>query len=330
VVLIGAVDTAVVIAGISAAVSLIVAAISYRTSMRLATLEDERAERSARRDYEYEARKRLYEECEPLLFQAVDSATTARSRVLSLARTARNGDLQPDGAGWLDAPGYYFQSTAYLLLAPVTTFRLLQQRLTVIDLNLDPRLRTQYEVLKLLFLSFNSDFDLAKCGKVLPYEPDKTDPEETDREGLLEKDPGRFARQGLYRGILDVVVESLIVENRCLTFGEFLREWDRRQSPLHGVRGELLYLFGGFHPARKPVLWRVLVTQYLLYTVLLRDEPLEAPVHAELEELDWRGEGSDVADDDVREPLVAAGAFVEKKLAEVAARVPATAAGTTP
>jgi hypothetical protein len=325
-VLIGAIDTAVVIALISAAVSLVVAVVAQvgnrRTSMRLAEIEEERAERSARRDYEYEARKRLYEECEPLLFQAVEFATTARSRVLSLARSARNGDLRADGSGWLSDPGYYFKSSAYLLLAPVTMFRLLQQRLTVVDLSLDERLRTQYEVLKLLFLSFNADFDLARCEQPLPYEPDETDPGEPNGEALLAESPQRYARQGLYRGILDVVVESMIVDSRCLTFGEFLREWDRARSPLHGSRGELLYLLGGFHPARKPVLWRVLVAQYLLYTVLLRDEPLDAPLEGvAVEAFDWRAPGDGAGDDEVREPLTAADAYVSQKLDEVVARL---------
>jgi hypothetical protein len=333
VVLIGAIDTAVVVALISAGVSLVVAVLAQlgnrRTSIRLAELEEERAERSARRDYEYEARKRLYEECEPLLFQAVELATTARSRVLSLARTARNGDLGPDGSGWLSGPGYYFKSTAYQLFAPVSIFRLLQQRLTGVDLSLDQRLRTQYEVLKLLFLSFNADFDLARCAPVLPYEPDKTDPDERGRETLLAADPARYARQGLYRGILDVVVESMIVDGRSLTFGEFLRAWDQRGSALHGSRGELLYLLAEFHPARKPVLWRVLIAQHLLYTALLRDEPIDAPLSSSLEDLDWRPAGDAHDDDAVREPVRAAEDYVRKRLAEVAARLPATADGTS-
>jgi biopolymer transport protein ExbB/TolQ len=43
--------------------------------LRLASeLEEQRAVRDARRDYEYEARKRLYAECEPLLFEAAELA----------------------------------------------------------------------------------------------------------------------------------------------------------------------------------------------------------------------------------------------------------------
>jgi hypothetical protein len=333
-VVLAAIETGVWIALIGAATSLATAILaqvsSRRTSARVAKLEEERAERDARRDYEYEARKRLYEECEPLLFQALELASTAQSRVISIARTARSGHLRPDGSGWLAGDGYYLKSTTYLLLAPVTSFRLLQGRLTGIDLGLDPRLRTQYELLKLLFLSFNADFDLARCApRALPYEPDSTDPGAPGRGRLLAQDPARYARQGLYRGILDVTVEALIAGEedppRCLTVGEFLRDWEAKESALYGLRGELQALIGGFHPARKPVLWRVLVSQHLLTTLLLRDRPLDdAPLpELELAPFDWR-HGEDIADDDVREPLRAAHGFVAAKLEDVRSRLGVT------
>jgi hypothetical protein len=326
-----AIETGVVVALIGAAASLTAAIVAQvgnrRNAGRLKELEDERAERDARRDYEYEARKRLYEECEPLLFQALELATTAQSRVLSLARTARRGQLAADGSGWLAGEGYYLQSTTYLLLAPLTSFRLLQSRVTGVDLGLDPRLRTQYELLKLLFLSLNADFDLAQTPpRALPYDPDRTDPGARDREHLLGSDPARYARQGLYRGVLDIVVEALIADEedppRCLSFGEFLRDWERRDSALFQARGELLALIGGFHPARKPVLWRVLVTQHLLYTLLLRDRPLGEAVlsQPELGPFDWRHQ-DEVDDETVREPLLAACHYVDGKLAGLRQRL---------
>src|SRR4051812_6468842 len=72
-----------------------------KTSERLQKLDNElqleREESRARRDYDYEALKRLYAECEPLLFQAFELARDARSRIASLARSAREADLRPDG-----------------------------------------------------------------------------------------------------------------------------------------------------------------------------------------------------------------------------------------
>jgi Flp pilus assembly protein TadB len=65
-----------------------------------AQLEDQNAERNARRDYEYEARKRVYQEVEPILFQLAELAEGGLHRIYSLARTARHGDLAPQRRGW--------------------------------------------------------------------------------------------------------------------------------------------------------------------------------------------------------------------------------------
>ncbi len=248
--------------------------------------------------------------------------------------------MLPDGRGWLAGEGYYFLSTTYMLLAPATTFRLLQRRLTDIDLSLEPTMRNHYELLKLVFLSFNEDFDIARQAPKLPYEPDKTDQGEPDRARLLAEAPARYARQGLYRGVLDIVVEALIVEDgggqRVMSFGEFLREWGRPDSKLDAVHPILRDLILGFHPERKPVLWRVLLVQHMLYTVLLRDEPLSHPLPPpsaeDLPAFDWRRAGEDAASDEaVRAPVFAAHAYVSAKLADVAARTQApTAPRTSP
>ena len=197
-----------------------------------------------------------------------------------LARTASRGDLRADGSGWLDGRGYYFTSTAYQLLAPLYILPAAAAPAHRRRPGPRRRLREHYELLKLLFLSFNSDFELAACHVPLEYNPDTKDRDELRRDELLMSSPQIYHRQGLYRGILDVVVESLIVDGsqmdvaRCRSYGEFLREWEREGSEVHAVRGELQALLQGFDPSRKPVLWHVLVTQYLLYSALRQDPPL--------------------------------------------------------
>ncbi len=84
---------------IAAGASLLIALFSTRTTLRtqknLAHLNDQlqeqHAERNARRDYEYEAKKRLYTECEPIVFEAMELADNFRLRVISIARGARQG-----------------------------------------------------------------------------------------------------------------------------------------------------------------------------------------------------------------------------------------------
>ena len=115
---------ATLVAGLLAAIGTLVAVMvssrdTHRTNARVAELEGEKharemekAERDAeiarektvddaREEYVKKARMRLYAECEPLLFQFFELAEDASRRVRSLARTSKQGDLKPDGSGWL-------------------------------------------------------------------------------------------------------------------------------------------------------------------------------------------------------------------------------------
>jgi hypothetical protein len=297
-----------------------------------ARLAEERAARDARRDYEFEARKRLYAECEPLLFQALELAEEARRRVESLARSARGGYLQPDGSGWLERPGYFYKSTAYMLLAPITSYKILQRRLTTVDLGLEPRLRTQYELLKLIFLSFTRDFDLAGQDPKLPYTPDEADPGEPGRHELLRDNPQVFWRQGLYRGIVDMIGEALVVSDeangagpgsRAKSLGEFWVELPEAKSSLGRLAGEIEALLQGFHPVRKPVLWRVLVAQHRLYDVFLATKrsqtgslELGVPPEESFAALEWRHDAREASDEEVRTPILVADAYVREVVAK--------------
>src|SRR5438552_88350 len=66
-----------------------------------ADIVDKQAEKNARRDYLYEARKRLYQEYEPLLFQLVEFSRNALDRIYGLARTAKQSNL--GSHGWLSS-----------------------------------------------------------------------------------------------------------------------------------------------------------------------------------------------------------------------------------
>ena len=122
-----------------------------------------------------------------------------------------------------------------------------------------------------------------------------------------------------------------------MTFGEFQREWNKvRDDRAYTVRKTLdritrptkepsamtqifdstVELFKGFHPARKPVLWRVLIAQYLLYRALLSGEPKVAPLTPEeVEMLDWRVDKKGCGD--FLEPLTIAEEFVTHELTKL-------------
>lgn len=354
-----AASPSIVAAIITALASLLVAVatavFSRRQSVALKKLEAAQAESNARIAYNYEARKRLYAVCEPLLFQAMEQAEDACSRICSLAKAARKGQLRADGTGWLtQSDRYYFKSTVYSLLAPITTFSILQRRLTTIDLGLDASVRAKYEMLKLVFFSFSKDWELAECGgdgSRLEYDRNKTDLGEPGRKELLRDSPQQHAPQGLYRGMIYVVAEALISKTgesvkasdaavaaeRCMTFGEFQREWDRAETerssavtwapdrrPLQSsttssmvpVFDSLVDLLAEFHPQRKPVLWRVLLSQYLLYRALPGGEPSLTPLtEEEIECFDWRVDAADAGD--FRGPLSIAEGFVGEELASL-------------
>jgi hypothetical protein len=292
---------------------------------RTSVLEDRVDE--ARRDYIYEARKRLYEECEPLLFQTIELVETARDRIVSLARSSRSGSIRADGSGWLAQRGYYFTSSVFHLFGPMTSFKLVQRRLTAVDLRIEPKIREQYELLKVLFLSFTRDFDLAWREPALQYDPDRADPGSPERERLLRDRPDVYSRQGLYRGTMDIVVEALIRTDgrstngkggdveRCTTLGEFLTEFFEPESPTSAIRTELDELFLGFHPGSRPVLWRVLVAQLLLYDAFLG-------VESDPAELERLLDCGDEATEESSTTLTAARAFVEPELARIKGLVP--------
>jgi hypothetical protein len=64
-------------------------------------LSDENDAAKARRDYEYEARKRLYAELYPLAFQLREVALHAHNRVTNLALATRGGWLAPGPDNWM-------------------------------------------------------------------------------------------------------------------------------------------------------------------------------------------------------------------------------------
>lgn len=343
-------SAAVVAALVSGSASIVVALVTRRKDIDVAKinqaieagkiqlsseLAQKAAAENARRAYEFEARKRLYAECEPLLFQSLDLIRRARRRVESLARSAGSGDLQVDGEGWLAHEGYYFQSTVYFLLAPLTSYRILQRRITAIDLRLEPGLQIQYEILRLIFETFQSDFDLADVDHS-QYKPDRADVGEPDWEALRRDQPAIYGRQGFYAGTLDTAVERLITTSepaRCKSFGEFCSDLDGTDAATAEFKSTVTEVFGGFHPRRKPILWRVLLTEVALYDAFIElqrstgnhefrlGEATRAFPSAENARLfDWLKSPPGEVDPEVRKPMEIAVLYLASKTGDLAER----------
>lgn len=289
-----------------------------------AELDEQKAEKDARRDYVYEARKRLYQECEPLLFQLYEMSIGGMKRIRSLARTARDGDLGPLKTSWLSNEEYYTLSTIYMLMSPLTIFKLIQQRLTLVDLTVDPHIKAQYLLAKNLYLSFTADFKLARQSPFLEYNPHLTE--------RRDESPAVYWRQGLAVGRLDKAVSALLLcesnnTYRCMSFGEFETAYRNPELLVSQNFKEVTEIFLNFHPKSRPVLWRILITQLHLYKAIarvsesndykLQGEPflLEHISEEDRKEFDWREKGDEVRDDEVLvEPFAVAESYLTEKL----------------
>jgi len=318
-------------AGASLVLSCVTAYFSYRAKIKESELSDLNAEKKARRDYEYDARKRLYSECEPLLFELYQLSLGGMKRVGSLARTAREGNLTNDLNSWLSDDGYYMLSTIYKLFAPLALVKIIQRRITLVDLSLDSRIKRQYLLANNLYQTFSSDFKLASLPPPIPYDPDSRS---ADYAQKVQEKPHIYKRQGLPVGLLDNVVDALIVSDktspaRCLSFGEFETKYQNKASDVHKTFASVVGLFLNFHPATRPVLWRILITQLHLNKAILAEseldfEPhnaphalLKIPTKDRLGRYDWRSKDSTVSDSDLEQPFDVAEKFLNKRLGKM-------------
>lgn len=133
---------------IIAAIASVVAAINQT---KLKGLEEWKAEQDARREYEYEARKRLYRELEPLIFLLVEHSENAYNHIRELANMARSGNLSINLSTTDSKDNYYLKATIYKLILPMAVFRLMQRSLTLYDLQLEDYFRIQYILAKFLY-----------------------------------------------------------------------------------------------------------------------------------------------------------------------------------
>jgi hypothetical protein len=289
-------------------------------------LEIRKIEKDARLDYEYESRKRLYQDFEPLLFLLIECSDSAQFRIQELAKYAKMGKLNENN-GWLSYPSYFMISTIYKLLLPISIFKLIQQQLTQYDLELIPLFKVQYLLTKALYLTFASDFDLAQSNPKFDYDPDFNSKLEN-----IDKYPGKFKKQGIYINELEIILESLIVKDpightRLMSFGEFKKRFFQTSISKEMIvlepYNEIICLFQNFHPKTRPVLWRILLSQYYIYKAIkfsreIKPENIEnfkVIKHLPLQErklFDWR-ESNEANDIDVLiNPFDAIELYLEK------------------
>jgi hypothetical protein len=251
------VDVAVIAAAASVGGAIVSAALA-------ASFGERRAEKDARRSYEYEARKRLYETYEPLRVRLLDCKDSAMRQLVALT-----GPLSDERATQSSAL-YRVNATAYFLLAPLVVARMVERRLNLVDLGLDKEIHIEYVLAKAIYCSLAEDAYLAGLPPALSYSPYVD-----DWLAKRETCPEQYRRQGMPVGRLDTILDTLHVAqsddgDTLMSFGEYERSlYDLDPTDVSSGCGAARDLFIDFDPATRPVLWRILVVQAMLYWCLL-------------------------------------------------------------
>jgi hypothetical protein len=191
---------------------------------------------------------------EPLLFQLYEAASFGSNRIRNMARASRDGELE----GWMLDEGYYFRSTIHSLLVPTGMVHILRQRLTFLDLSLEAGISRQYELGKALNRSFSRDHEFAAREPAIDYHPnDNANPD---------------FRQGVFAGNLMRAVARVVTgdkgQERVKTFAELNSEWDKSDSGAREDLEPVMQVFRGFTPEKRPILWRILIAQLLVYRAI--------------------------------------------------------------
>jgi hypothetical protein len=230
---------------------------------RLEALEKQQREDDAWRTYTFDARTRLYKELGPLLFSLVEACDELQWRVRGIAGRAAEGP--DDGDDRRFKPGSdYMLSTLYRLMAPVAITRLVQDRLTLVDLAVDPAVDRIYSLAKLMRRTWNAGPDLARW-RGLPYRPvhDGRTPE--------------TAKQHVNLRAVDRLAEQLVPASQragdgtLLRYSSFLENYQGDGAADRPAAEPFERLFDRFHPDRRPVLWQLLCTEALLAASIVRN-----------------------------------------------------------
>ena len=116
------------------------------------------AEDQAYIEYRYHALKKLYEKCDPAIFQLIEFSKGGLVAILKLAENSRMGmpDKIPD-------TGKFMRETVYRLFAPLAAFKIMQSQLTLVDINLNPGRHFQYNIGNILYNSLSEHVEIANC-----------------------------------------------------------------------------------------------------------------------------------------------------------------------
>ena len=195
-----------------------------------------------------------------LLFQLIEASETALGHIKGIVSRGE----PTNGQAFREQ--YSLKTTAYYLLLPCAVFKMIRKRLTLVDLQVDPMIYTQYILAKSVYLSYTDDFKLAGSEPYKPYV--------NDWRKKREENPQVYRRQGFPLGRLDNALDALINHEETgdsfISFGEFEEKFDSvMENDVNSSLGTARDVFFEFRPHTRPVLLRILIVQALLYRCIL-------------------------------------------------------------
>lgn len=281
-----AIGAATLAAIVSLTSTLYVTRATRRTNAQIEVLKSNLARDSAdeqsRREYEYAARKRIYEQCEPLILKLAISCEMAADRITELADPRRWTELRATrdiNSYWMLSRSSEVIASARALLEPLAYYTLLSEKVTLVDLNFDRRIGEIYKLSNAAYRVHLNDYKLAAMSPALPYDPIVEEWREK-----RSREPAAYWWQGLTRGRLDPAIELCIHREagRITTLSEFetryLELYDSPESNRTKSLGIFCNPLYNFTPADRPVYLRMLMCQLLIYRRISERSRLPAEV----------------------------------------------------
>lgn len=215
-------------------------------------VEEYLGDKAAEREYQLDARKRLYTATGLLRFQLVVAASDFASRIASVG--ARNYQLR--------LSGYYGRSTLYRLLRLLAVTELINRQMAYADFSVDKSVVTLLRFRRLLFRSLSDQ--------------------------LVENDPTNWKRQEQHLfndTVLLLSTVGIVAEpdggQRVIRYDEFSEYLETGSEILDKLR-PLPELLDEFTPATRPLWWLRLVTLAAVCNALVAVEGARIGLEADV------------------------------------------------
>ena len=248
----------------------------------------ESAEKNARRDYEYEAKKRLYAEYEPLFFQLAELSNQARHHLKGMSWTTFNSLKDPeswDRDQWMEIEAYYFRETIYKVFSPFAMFNILLKKVNSFDVSIDRKVHIVYSLGKILYFTFSHDYIIAGyINRRLLINEEHTNKFGPNfkvgnpfgeayvnewRRNVITNPENFSGGEGIRTGQLDNIINGFIYKDenvkRILTFSEFEKKLSTNSNDWIQIAA---LRFSRFDPKTNQVLWRVLLVQACIHYII--------------------------------------------------------------